>query len=459
MKKHLSIKNKLTIWYSLVFISVSIILFVSFYLLTNRYLIYETDRSLTIHSTQIAYTLGGKTNNLHDEETKNILELSQKEAPGIFIQIVDDQGYNADGSDSIFKDLALRAIHANNAIFSQTKINGYSMRVIAYPVTTNNVAYGAVIMGHQIDVYESTLSQIRTIGILLLIFLIAPAILIGYLIAKSATDPIRTLSFDINKINSENLSRHLEVKIDSEETALLVRNFNSLLDRLNSSFNLERQFLGEMAHEIKTPLAVIKSNAEVILSKDRTPAEYKQAIHQSLDQIEKLTKNLLSLMDFAWSQSTEVKSKFTKINLSQLMLEIINIAEYTASPKQIKIHNIIDENIVVLGKEEKLYQAIYNILDNALKFTPAKGEVTLNLYKKEENAVIEITDTGIGIDKEHQKNIFNRFYRTEQNKNIAGHGLGLAIADSIINTHEGYIEVESEKNKGSTFRIILKIQK
>lgn len=455
--KKLSIKNKLTLWYSIIIFLVSTILFVSFYLLTNRYLIYETDRSLTIHSSQIAYSIGLETNNLHDKHTKEMLDMSQKEAPGMFVEIVDSNGNNVDGNKSEFYSLALNALNSISPKFVQTKVNDFSMRVIAYPIVNNSKTIGAVIMGHQIDIYEKTLAQLRTVGLSLLVFLIAPAILIGYWLAKSATDPIKKLGVDINKINAENLARHVDVKIDTEESQILVNNFNSMLDRLENAFKLERQFLGEMAHEVKTPLAVIKSNAEVTLANERSQKEYKESIQQTLNQIDKLTNSLLGLMDFAWSQSTEAKTKFEKINISQLMEEVVNVTEYAATPKNISVSSNITPELFVKGKEDKLYQAIYNIADNAIKFTPNKGKVSIMLFKQDGKAIIEIADSGIGIDKEQQKNIFNRFYRTDQNKNIAGHGLGLAIAESIIKAHDGHIKVTSEPGNGSTFRIILNL--
>jgi len=418
---------------------------------------YETDRSLSIHAAQIAYSIALNTCDLHDTQTKDILNLSQKEVPGIFVDIIDTQGFNTDGKLSNFQNLSIEAINKNSPTYTQSKLGDLNMRIIAYPIRNADSVLGSVVMGHPVDVFEKTLAQLRNVGIILLFFLIIPSVLIGYFLAKSATEPIVKLGLDINKITSENLSRKVEVPSKTEETEVLISNFNSLLDRLSKAFNLERQFLGEMAHEIKTPLAVIKSNSEVALSKKRGVEEYQESIKQTLGQVDKLSRNMESLMDFAWSQSMELTKTFKKINLSQVLSEISSVVHYAASPKNIKVDSNIEENILVFGKEEKLYQAIYNIVDNAVKFTPEKGEVDIELYKEEDRAVIKIKDTGIGINQEQQKDIFNRFYRTEQNKNIAGHGLGLAIADSIIKAHGGLINVESKKGAGSVFTISLRM--
>lgn len=455
--RNLSIRKQLTLWYSLIIFVVTIVLFLSFYLLTRQYLVYETDRSLTIHATQIAYNIAQSTDDLHNNDVADILNLSQKEVPGIFIEVVDLDGLNTKGAVSDFINLSAQAINQDSQIFTEQKIGGLTMRMVAYPIRTSQYVIGSVVMGHPIDVYQSTLAQLRNVGILILILLMLPSIFVGYLLAKSATDPITKLGVNINKITSENLSDRVDIPANSHETGVLVKNFNSLLDRLNKAFNLERQFLGEMAHEIKTPLTVIKSNTEVILAKERSAREYRESIKQIQSQIDKLSNNMLSLMDFAWSQSTDLPKTFRKINLSQLMSEIVGVAEYIAPLKKVKISSDIESGIFMMGKEEKLYQAIYNVVDNAVKFTPEEGKITLQLYKEGGQAVVKIIDTGIGIDEEKQKDIFNRFYRTGQNKNIAGHGLGLAITDSIIKAHRGTIRVESKIGGGSTFTIVLNL--
>lgn len=453
--KSLSIRGQLTLWYSLIIIGVTIVLFLSFYFLTRKYLAYETDRSLTIHAIQLANNIAQSTTDVHNGQITNILDLSQKEVPGIFIEIVDLNGLNTKGAVSNFVNIATQAVNQNSPSFTEQKIGDMTMRVIVYPIKTSENIIGSVVMGHPIDVYQSTLAQLRNVGILILFFLITPSIFVGYLLGKSVTDPITKLGADINKITSENLANRIDIPARSKETAVLVNNFNSLLDRLSKAFNLERQFLGELAHEIKTPLTVIKSNTEVTLARTRSAREYQDAIKQIQSQIDKLSNSMASLMDFAWSQSTDLLNTFKRVDLLQLMLEIVNIADYMALPKKIHVNSNLEKSVFVMGKEEKLYQAIFNIVDNAIKFTPERGRIDLRLYKEKDRAVIKISDTGIGIEEEKLKDIFNRFYRTEQNKNIAGHGLGLAITDSIIKAHAGTVRVESKQGEGSIITVML----
>ena len=352
--KRLSIKEQLTIWYTLIIFAVTAVLFLSFQLLTKKYLVYETDRSLSTHAAQIAYSVSLNTTNLRSTQTQNILNLGQKEIPGILAEIVDFHGVDTKGEPSSFKELSALAIKNNYPVFTEQKIGDMTMRVIAYPIKNAEVPLGSVIMGHPIDIYQKTLAQLRNIGVILLLFLVVPSILIGYFLARSATEPITKLGANINKITSENLARKVNLSVGSKETELLVSNFNALLDRLDKAFNLERQFLGEMAHEIKTPLAVMKSNSEITLSKERSAEGYQDSIKQTLSQINKLSNNMASLMDFAWSQSSELSKTFNKIDISQLLSEICNVARYMALPKNIQVKSNIDAGVLVLGKEEKL---------------------------------------------------------------------------------------------------------
>ena len=454
--KGLSIKLQLTVWYSLTIFIVSSMLFVSFYYITERSITLETDRSLLNHASQIAYNIGLNTDNVFDSQTREIIEVSSPQLPGIYINITDIAGHDIKSeNDGAFFKLAQKAFEDRKEAFTYQTINGTNLRLISYPIKRGESVIGTVVMGHPVDIYRQALQELRNIALILMLFLIIPSILLGYFLASNATNPINSIAKKMQIITSENLSDRIAIPPRSSEMFNLVTNFNNLLDRLNDAFNRERQFIGEVAHEIKTPLAVIKSNAEVTLSKDRENYEYKNSLTQVLTHVEKLSKRLSSLIDLAWSYAQDVKKHFKRIDISNILKEVCENTQYLAESKKISVECDIENGLFVLGMEDKLFQVFHNIVDNAIKYTEENGKINLSIKKQNQNAVLKISDTGIGIEKNDLQVIFDRFYRLENQKSINGYGLGLAISNSIVKAHGGEILVDSIKSKGTTFTIII----
>jgi|SRR3989344_3407193 len=456
--KNLSIKLQLTIWYSLIIMVISVVLFFSFYIITQRSILMETDRSLFTHASSIAENIGLNTSNVYDDQTEEIVFVSKTQIPGIFLEVTDTNGHIVNNEETaILQDLIVRAIQTKTPSYTNRKLGVSDLRIIAFPINNNGQIIGTVVMGHPVDVYTNALGVLKKTLLLLALFFIAPFIATGYFLSQNAVSPIVILSKRISQITEENLSERITVPSKSSETFMLVENFNNLLDRLKNAFLKERQFVGEVAHEIKTPLAVIKSNAEVTLSKKRDMDEYEKSLNQVLEHTNKLTKSLSGLIDFAWSQTTDVTIQFNKINLSDLLKGICDNSRYLAQTKNLEVNCDINENIIVLGKKDKLSQVFINIIDNSVKFTPQNGSISIKLYVKQDLAIAEVKDTGLGIGKEDLRTIFDRFTRAKGNEHIQGHGLGLAIAYAIVKAHGGDIEVESEKNKGTVFTVKLKL--
>ncbi len=416
----------------------------------------ETDRSLLSHSSQIADNIALNTNNIFDSQTQEIVDVSKSQIPGIFVTVTDIAGHHIKSvEDGIFLKLAKEAIETKKEAYTYQTINGITLRLISYPIKPDDNIIGTIVMGHSVDTYQQALRQLRNVALLLILFLIIPSILLSYLLASNATNPINDLAKNMQKITTENLSKRVEIPSKSAETFNLINNFNSLLDRLNDAFKREKQFIGEVAHEIKTPLAVIKSNAEVTLSKERSSEEYKLSLSQVLTHVEKLSGRLSGLIDFAWSQTTDVQKNFSRINLSNILKDVCESTRYSAENKKISIDCIVCDGVFVFGKEDKLSQVFYNIVDNAVKYSSENGSIRLELSRDKDKAIAKVIDTGVGIDKENLRTIFDRFYRSENTGNIKGHGLGLAIANSIIKAHNGKIDVYSTKGVGTTFTVTL----
>ena len=278
--------------------------------------------------------------------------------------------------------------------------------------------------------------------------------MVGFATIYHITQSITNLSSQIHQISSKNLDKRISPSKNDDEIGELGRSFNELLDRLDVAFKRERQFIADVAHEMKTPIATVRSSFEVTLHKERTNEEYKKIMKDSIIETDRLTTTLRDVLDLAWSEvpNENLRSKF---DLSELMEEMTEIAQKLALKKHISISHSITSNIQMLGFRERLGRAILNIIDNAIKYTPHDGKITISLIQEYNNALITIKDNGQGIEKDEVDHIFNRFYRGAKTDNVFGAGLGLAITKATISIHRGAIKVVSKSKVGSTFTIAL----
>lgn len=268
------------------------------------------------------------------------------------------------------------------------------------------------------------------------------------------TKSITYLSSRIKLISSENLEEKITDIDRKDEIGELARSFNNSLDRLHVAFKREQQFIADVAHELKTPLATLRSSFEVTLNKPRSSGEYKKVIEEALAETDQISQTVKNILDIAWSETADNKKK-SKFNLSELMDDLYEIAQKMAVKRKLRIKFSTAKNIYISGFKDKLARAILNLIDNAVKYSPSQGEVELILEKTPTKALISVVDKGSGILEEEIPHIFNRFYRGSKTDQVLGSGLGLAIAKSIVNLHQGEIRVKSSKGKGSVFVIVL----
>jgi len=299
-----------------------------------------------------------------------------------------------------------------------------------------------------VHIYKYEYSTYVLIGLFLILSIT------GFITVYKITQSITNLSLQISHISSKNLYKRIFSSKSDDEIGQLGSSFNDLLDRLDIAFKRERQFIGDVAHELKTPLSTLKSSFEVTLQKERSNEEYKKIIKGSINETDKLTKTLKDVLDLAW---TEVPNESQKevFNLSEMMSELVEIGQKLALKKVIKITYSISPNIKMKGFRERLGRAILNIIDNAIKYTSEHGKIYITLIKEKNNVLITIKDNGLGIEESELNQIFARFYRGSKTNKIFGAGLGLAIAKATIEIHRGAIQVKSKPNSGSTFTIAL----
>lgn len=279
----------------------------------------------------------------------------------------------------------------------------------------------------------------------------------GYLLAARALKPVDVMARRAAEINAEHLNERIAVQNPDDELGQLGTAFNATLARLENSFEQLRRFTADASHELRTPLTAIRSVGEVALTKPGDAKYYRDIIGSMLEETNRLTKLVDSLLIMSRADAGCVPLHFAPVSLLELATESANLLEVLAEEKRQSIHIEGDAAIQVDADRTILRQALVNLIDNAVKFSPERGAIQIRVYENMTNAIMEIQDSGPGIPAEHRTRIFERFYRVDKARarQEGGTGLGLSIVQWAITALRGTVEVDCEHGPGSTFRIRL----
>lgn len=276
---------------------------------------------------------------------------------------------------------------------------------------------------------------------------------VGRLFAARILDPVQKITVAAQKIMYEDLSSRVQANYFDEEMKGLVEAFNDMISRLEQSFNHIEDFSSHVAHELKTPLAIIRGEAELALRKDRDIQEYKRVIKINLQESARMVKTIEDLLLLAKLDYQPEIFKFESMDFIDFFKEIYEQSRIFAYEKNITVNLHAPAGIIEINADQlHLRRLFFNLIDNALKFTPDHGRMDIVIKSEHKKLVILITDTGKGIDPENLLKIFERFFRAGYEE--PGSGLGLNIAQSIARIHKGEIQVTSQLNKGTTFKVI-----
>ncbi len=283
--------------------------------------------------------------------------------------------------------------------------------------------------------------------------------LVGWWLTSRIFSPIEHIT---NTAYSIAVSGNLEERIATnpklnDEVSRLGRAFNAMLEKIEKTFKAQKQFIADSSHELRTPLTVIRGNID-LLKRNPDPqnqTESFQAIERESARMQRLVQDLLLLAQADARQTVEL----VPVQLDDIVLEVFKETRVLATPRrqQFKLGHF--EPVTVEGDRDRLKRAVLNLVDNAIKYTPEEGEITLSLYRGKQWARVEVQDTGPGIPEQDQPLIFDRFYRVDKARTratIGGSGLGLAIVKHIVEAHGGRISLKSVPGEGTTFTIWLK---
>ena len=282
-----------------------------------------------------------------------------------------------------------------------------------------------------------------------------------YFLTKKALTPLQKLTSEVSQIQAQNLSTQLPVPNSKDEIAQLTSSFNEMLTRLDNAFSTQKQFSANAAHELRTPLAVLQTNLEVFEKKQKPEMiEYRQLFTMIKEQTARLSQLVGTLLDM-----TNLKSvpRTDQVSLEELVDEVFCDLDPVAEKAGISIHfddsSSQDSHTDVTGSYVLLYRAVYNLVENAIKYNRPHGSVSVSVKQENGQAMVLVTDTGIGISPENQKKIFDPFFRVDKSRSRAmgGAGLGLALVDSIAKEHRGTVKVLESSSAGSTIVLMLPV--
>jgi heavy metal sensor kinase len=287
---------------------------------------------------------------------------------------------------------------------------------------------------------------------------LALAGLTGYLLAQRALAPLETMACRAEQITSERLHERLPNAETSDELGHLARVFNSLLARLEQSFEQLRRFTSDASHELRTPLTSIRSVGEVALQKDGSREDYRETIGSMLEEANRLTALVDSLLTISRADAGRIQLHPTVFSAMDLAREAAALFDVLIEEKHQKLSVEGDENLNVDGDRVFLRQALVNVIHNAVKFSPVGGAISVRVKNEPAGGLrLEVVDSGPGIAPEHSARIFDRFYRVDESRSRdpGGTGLGLSIAQWAVRVHGGSIQLLPTPGAGCTFQICL----
>lgn len=330
------------------------------------------------------------------------------------------------------------------------------LRVYTTPIFENEKVAYIVQISSPVSTIQIALNKLKLALFFLLPFTVFLTGIMGALLAKATLRPVDSMIATIHQITAANMKLRLAVPPTKDEIQKLAQTFNDMLQRLEEAFVSQRRLFEDISHELKTPLTVMKGEFEVMLKKLRTQEEYETAMVSALEEVNRITKLAEQLLMLARFDSKQSFPEKKLLNLSKLMEVIIVSVRRLAGQKQIRLSFMkTHDDLFMEGDESQLKTMLLNILDNAVKYTPAEGEIRVTIERDTMLAKVKIQDTGIGILQKDIERIFDRFYRVEKSRSAAGYGLGLSIAKAIAESHKGSIEVKSKPASGTLFTITL----
>ena len=478
-----SLRARLTMWYSVVLGIVLVLLAVVTYLIYQRNITQRTDTNLAELANAFATTFAaelpdqGGENPVKEAARESMLEHRFRDT----IFVVLDAGGKVLISSLELPNAGPAREHVTAEIFSteefrevatssdlrardKKRISGGrdGFRLYTRMLSAGHESYKLVLL-QSLHSQEEMLEDIRDTFWLLIPIALLLASAGGYFLARKSLAPVAAMATQARGMGAANMHARLAVVNQRDELGQLALSFNQLLDRLEDSFERQKRFIADASHELRTPVAILRGETEVTLSRaDRSPEEYRETLGILRDESQRLAHIIEDLFTLTRADAGEYPISPSDLYLDELAADVLRRARSLAMAKNIALTSTITPELPLRADEALLRRMLLNLLDNAIKYTPKGGTIALDCRRRGDEYVVSVTDTGEGIPAELQQRVFERFFRADkarsrQEGELGGAGLGLSIARWIAEAHHGRLELTRSDGSGSTFSVVLPV--
>lgn len=452
-----SIRARLTGWYALVLLAMLIVYATATYIAVRHEFLEQLDEQLhdefETAEGRLTRTSDGRIA-WRDEEHHD----PDHEPERVFeVWSATGEQLHRSGASVSLPPAALAA--ANSSYNYETlSAQGERWRTLTAPVTVGGHSVLLRVSRSEERVLEQ-LWEVLVVLVLGLPLIVVLAGVGGYVLARRALRPIDQLATEAHRITAEQLHQRLSVPNQQDEIGRLAAVINGTLARLEASFDQLKRFTADASHELRTPLAVVRGIGEATVAERRTQPEYEEAIGSILEEVDRMSNLVDTLLRLSRGDAGTIRLTHEPTDLGELAREAASSLGVLAEERNQTIDVSITDGLVVPVDRLVLREALTNVLDNAIKYSPNKSTIGIRVDRVGDRAMVAVTDQGPGVSPEHRELIFDRFFRVDQSRtrNGGGAGLGLAIAKWAVEIHGGHLTVQDGPRGGSEFRIVLPI--
>ena len=464
-----SLSARLTLWFFVTSFSLILVATGYLYLALAKNLDREDDHFLTDRARGVLALVRERPT--EQEAIQKQVELAGAAHPEsmIYLRVLQEGGQvvaEMPGMGEVLPSSVFTKTHADTSDelsgHNHRSINGRWFRLVAVRVSharsegSKLLVQAAMDRSHEEELLED---YRRNLWIVLGVALIVCS-LGGYFLVRKAVRPVQDIAATASRIRSSTLDKRIVLEGLPAELRILADAFNEMLDRLESSFDRLSHFSADIAHELRTPLNNLRGEAEVALTRPRSPDEYRDVIGSSLEEFGKLSRMIDSLLFLARAENPATQINRESVDVGIELERLREYYEATAAEAKIQLTVACPPNVVAQLDKALLQRAVGNLVENALVYTPPQGVVSLTASLDEDGLVIKVSDTGQGIDAQHLSDLFDRFYRVDRartSRKTGNVGLGLAIVKGIAELHGGKVEITSQVGSGTTVSLRLPV--